>query len=304
MRDSVIQIFAHSKKHFSILIGGNQLKSQQSLTTLNRPLPTKMNNCRKVLLLFFTSLVQSSALVALPNRFDFSGIICDMDGVLWRGSEKIPESIEALNLLKATGKEIVFVTNSSGKLRSEYAQKLRGLGYPAMPSNVITASSVTATFLRDSIIGVRKPKHPPKVFMVGNAALREELESCGFEVLFVSDSDVAALEEDEFAEISDQLDSRVKAVVVGMDNAFSYRKLAIASLYLQNGCAFVATNPDSADRIPGGFWPEVGPLAAAIESASGVKPTMCGKPSEIMVRHVMNHLGCDKSRVFDGRRST
>jgi phosphoglycolate/pyridoxal phosphate phosphatase family enzyme len=224
-----------------------------------------------------------------------------MDGVLWLGAEKITKSIDALNLLRSSGRQIVFVTNSSGKLRSEYAKKLRSLGYPASTSSVITASSVAAEHLKYTFIG--DDEHDPllsthKVFMIGNDALQKELENVGFEVLSVSESASPVLEEHEFTSAARNLDPDVKAVVVGMDTSFSYRKMAIASLYLQNGRKFIATNPDSADRVPGGFYPEVGSLVAAIEMASGVKPTVCGKPSDIMVKHVLGQLGCDQHKIL------
>ena len=41
------------------------------------------------------------------------------------------------------------------------------------------------------------------------------------------------------------------AVVLGWDSQFSYRKICMASMYLQNGAQFVVTNPDSADRMAG-----------------------------------------------------
>lgn len=68
--------------------------------------------------------------------------------------------------------------------------------------------------------------------------------SClGFEVLSIADSDPVNIGESEFLSIQNSLDAEVKAVVVGIDYSFSYRKLAIAGLYLQRGGMYVATNP-------------------------------------------------------------
>ena len=64
----------------------------------------------------------------------------------------------------------------------------------------------------------------------------------------------------------------------GIDWHFSYRKLCIASRYIQAGAQFIATNPDrnSGDTV---ITPGSGCQAKAIEVATGVKPIFMGKPS-------------------------
>ena len=40
------------------------------------------------------------------------------------------------------------------------------------------------------------------------------------------------------------LDKSVKAVIAGFDSNFTYKKLCQASLYVQGGCRFIASNKD------------------------------------------------------------
>lgn len=49
------------------------------------------------------------------------------------------------------------------------------------------------------------------------------------------------------------IDEDVGAVIVGQDMAFTYAKLAYASLAIQQGAKFVATNPDAADAVGPGL---------------------------------------------------
>lgn len=49
------------------------------------------------------------------------------------------------------------------------------------------------------------------------------------------------------------IDEDVGAVIVGQDVAFTYAKLAYASLAIQQGAKFVATNPDAADAVGPGL---------------------------------------------------
>lgn len=240
---------------------------------------------------------------SLPPTNSYDGIVCDMDGVLWRGQEEISRSIDALNVLKHRGKSIVFVTNSSSKTRIAIARRLSSLGYDAKTSDIITAGSVTADFLYDELVAnlilpTAEKKSKAKVFMIGNSALKDELESRNFEVLYVPDNSSVSLDEEELVHCQKSLVDDVKAVVVGVDLSFTYRKLSIGGLYLQGGSRkFVTTNPDNCNRVSNGaMHPEAGSLAAALQSLSGIKPTVCGKPSRIIVEHVLKQLQSSNPR--------
>jgi|Transcript_26558 phosphoglycolate/pyridoxal phosphate phosphatase family enzyme len=242
-----------------------------------------------------TPSIQSS----LPGDNSYDGIICDMDGVLWLGNEEIHNSIAALNALRNGGKSICFVTNNSAKTKVDIQNKLKALGYEATLTDIITSSSVTAEYVRDQLKSKMIASSKTKVFMIGNPALEYELERVGFEVLKISEHENPEIEEDEFSEISQDVSKDVKAVVVGIDYAFNYRKLAIGSMYLGHDSLFAATNPDAANKVASGsLLPEPGALIAALETVSGRKVTVCGKPSDIVVQYVLAHLNCDVSRVM------
>ena len=49
-------------------------------------------------------------------------------GVIWKGDELIDGVPQTLEMLRAKGKKLVFVTNNSLKSRSQYAEKFRSLG--------------------------------------------------------------------------------------------------------------------------------------------------------------------------------
>lgn len=57
------------------------------------------------------------------------------------------------------------------------------------------------------------------------------------------------------------LDPEVKAVVVGLDTAFTYANLCIASLYIHcGGAKFIATNDDAYDMVNGRKMPGAGAM--------------------------------------------
>lgn len=62
----------------------------------------------------------------------FDSVMCDCDGVLYRGSSALPGSPELIRTLKEDyGKKIIYVTNNSAKAREDYVDKFTQMGYPA-----------------------------------------------------------------------------------------------------------------------------------------------------------------------------
>jgi len=121
----------------------------------------------------------------------------------------------------------------------------------------------------------------------------EELRMRGLEIL--QEDGCLGMDDDQFE--AAKLEDDVDAVVLGWDSQFSYRKLCMASMYLQNGAQFVVTNPDSADRMAGDrMQPGTGCSAAAIAFSVGLKPdqiTVCGKPNQGFLDQLLNKYGFD-----------
>ncbi len=66
--------------------------------------------------------------------------------------------------------------------------------------------------------------------------------------------------------------------VVGIDIQLSYAKLAYASVLLQSGRPFIASNADAYDSLPDGIFPGNGAIVEALTVASGKSPLIIGKP--------------------------
>ena len=54
--------------------------------------------------------------------------VFDCDGVIWKGDKLIDGVPETLDMLKAMGKRMFFVTNNSTKSRKGYLKKFQSLG--------------------------------------------------------------------------------------------------------------------------------------------------------------------------------
>ena len=70
--------------------------------------------------------------------------IFDCDGVIWKGDSLIDGVPATLEMLRAAGKKIFFVTNNSTKSRKGYLAKFVGLGLDTVEAEEIFSSSFAA----------------------------------------------------------------------------------------------------------------------------------------------------------------
>ena len=57
------------------------------------------------------------------------------------------------------------------------------------------------------------------------------------------------------------------------------------------GAAFMATNADPALPVEDGLWPGAGSIVAAVATATGVTPTVIGKPEPTLLHVALDRLG-------------
>jgi HAD superfamily hydrolase (TIGR01457 family) len=199
----------------------------------------------------------------IVERYD--AFLFDLDGVLYRGASPVPHAADSLARLRTLGKGLAFVTNNSGRAPARVAERLRDVGVVASPGEVETSALTTASILADRGVG--------RVFVVGEAGLIGALTDAGVEV-----------EQGE--------PEAVDAVVVGWDRGADYAKLRTASVLVQRGAALIATNPDpSFPAADGTAWPGAGALLAAIETTTGVRGEVIGKPFPPVLQAALERAG-------------
>ena len=199
------------------------------------------------------------------------GVISDLDGVLYRGSHAIPDSVQAFRTWHARGVPYAFVTNNATKSAVQFAAKLDAMGVPVVAAQVFNAISATAGLMRR-----RWPKGT-RVFAIGETPLMEELEASGFTLA----------------------GDNAEVVVLGFDYALTYDKLRTAVRAALNGAAVVVTNPDTLTPADTGFEPCVGAIAAAVTAAvPSVVPIVVGKPQPYMVEEALAYIGTAKSETI------
>jgi 4-nitrophenyl phosphatase len=95
------------------------------------------------------------------------------------------------------------------------------------------------------------------------------------------------------------------AVVVGFHREFNYQVLTDALTAVRSGAVLIGSNDDPTYPTPNGPIPGGGSILAAIEKASGVTPTVTGKPYEPMALLVRDMCGdvLPEEMVMIGDRS-
>jgi len=199
----------------------------------------------------------------LVDRYD--AVLFDLDGVLYRGGRPVEHAADAVARLRDLGKRVAFVTNNSSRPADAVAERLAAVGVTASTDEVVTSALATADLLAARGVG--------QAFVVGGDGLRTALRDVGIEVV---DASVG----------------RPETVVVGFDPEVTYDGLRDASVRVARGAAFIGSNPDASfPAADGENWPGAGALIAAIETTTGVRAEIVGKPHAPLLRAALERAG-------------
>ena len=77
------------------------------------------------------------------------GLILDMDGVLWRGSEAIGNLPAIFTRFHDRGWRIIMATNNATRTISQYVDRLGAFGVVVEPWQIVNSAIAAAAFLRE-----------------------------------------------------------------------------------------------------------------------------------------------------------
>lgn len=187
--------------------------------------------------------------VPLPAPEQVAGLVCDLDGVVYRGPAAVPHAVESLRSLAVP---IIYATNNAARTPGVVAEHLRALGLDVDDEQIVTSAQAGAAALATRTPGAR-------VLAVGGEGVAAALEEAG-------------LEPSRSAE-------GVAGVMQGYGPNVSMSDLAEAAYAVRDGAWWVATNTDLTIPSDRGIAPGNGTLVAAVQQAAGRGPDrVCGKP--------------------------
>ena len=208
----------------------------------------------------------------------FDSLWLDLDGVVYRGNQAVPEAIASISRAQITHK-IGYITNNSSRTPAAIAEQLRGYGLELSESQIVGSARAGAQMLLERI------PHGSKVLVVGGEGLRFECQEVGFEVV-------------------DSASENPAAVIQGFSPDVSWRELAQASFAVQAGAIWIATNQDWTIPLEAGIAPGNGTLVGAVHTAVGMLPDFAGKPFQPIFRQAFEQLGVKAPLMIGDRLDT
>ena len=205
----------------------------------------------------------------------YSAVVCDLDGVVYRGPTAVPGAVEALRALDVP---VLYATNNASRPPEEVADHLRDLGLPCTPDAVATSSQAGAWLLSERVpVG-------SAVLAVGGGGVALALAEVGLRPVLPDDAATAG---------------PVAAVLQGYGPQVRAVDLAEAAYAVQGGALWVATNTDTTLPTDRGVAPGNGSLVGAVANAVGRGPdVVAGKPRPPLYLLCAERLGVEPNSVL------
>ena len=205
----------------------------------------------------------------LVDRYD--AIVCDLDGVVYRGDPAVPYAVESLS---AAGIPIQYATNNASRPPADVGAHLRRLGLSWAAADGAPSSQAAAGLLTQHVaVGA-------SVLAVGGRGVAEALRERGYVPV------TTAAEEPV-------------AVVQGYGADVTADDLAQAAYAVQRGALWLATNTDHTLPTAQGYAPGNGALVLAVGAAVGRGPDLvAGTPDEPLYLMCAERLGVAPERVL------
>jgi HAD superfamily hydrolase (TIGR01450 family) len=212
-----------------------------------------------------------------PLLARYDQVILDLDGCVWVGEEPVQGSPEAIAALRAAGKGVVFATNNSWHPGEDHVARLWRMGVQASMGDVVTVGGAMQHLLAETRSG-------RTAYVIGRDGLRKHVSEAGLKLM--NDTDLA---------------SRAEVVVTGGTDQLHYDDLRTATLAVFRGADFLATSRDPTLPTPEGPWPGTGAILAAVETASGRRAQIVGKPEPQLFFTALDRLGEGRTLVIGDR---
>ena len=205
-------------------------------------------------------------------------LIIDMDGVLWHGTHPIPGLTDFFQTLNDLQIRFILATNNASLTPEQYVTKLAQMGVTVARNQILTSGIATALYLSEQV----NPAET-RVFVIGVDGATQPLIDRGFTLTGLY----------EVKKNNDSVEKGADIVVCGKDETLTWDKLATATLNIRAGAKFIGTNADTTLPTEHGITHGNGAILAALEVATGVAPTIIGKPEPIIYQQALALLGVE-----------
>jgi len=189
------------------------------------------------------------------------GFLIDLDGVMYTGNMAIRGADRAIRFLEEHGYSYRFVSNTTRKCRQTIAKNLSQMGLPIPESLIFTPAIAAATYLKNT------GRHNFRLLVTGDV-------------------------ERDFPKNPIPPTKGTGLIIVGdAGDVFTYANLNTAFRDLLDGADLIALERDRYWMAPDGLKLSAGPFVTALESATGKKAILMGKPSRAFFDLALTDMG-------------
>lgn len=187
------------------------------------------------------------------------GVLLDLSGVLYVGSETVPGAHEALQRLTESGLPVRYITNTTRKTSATILRQLAAMRFEVTPAELFTAPLAAKDYLR---------RHRLVPYLLIHPNLKPE-----------------------FADLDQR--ATVNAVLVGdAGDGFTYAGMNEAFRLIREGAVLLALGTNRYFRDGDQFSLDAGPFVRALEYATEQQAVVIGKPAVDFYLSAVNSLGC------------
>lgn len=191
------------------------------------------------------------------------GVLLDLDGTLYVGGEAVDGAREAVASLRASGRAVRYVTNTTRKPRAWVCGRLRSMGFQVVETEIFTPARAAV-----ARIG------PGTCFALVDDSLMGDLAGVAM------------------------TDDHPDYVLVGdLGEEFGYGRLNQAFRHLMEGARLLALQKNRYWQTGTGLALDAGPFVAALEFASGKTASVVGKPERDFFRLALEDMGLEAGQV-------
>lgn len=194
-----------------------------------------------------------------PN---YTHLIIDLDGTLYRGDEPLPGAVAAVARLRRVHR-VLFLSNNCNQSAEHLAKRLCQLGFEAAPHEVVTSVTLMVRAVDQLGPGLG-------VLPLSSGDLVPSLQAAGHRIACAE---------------------RAQVVVVGVDFELSYDRMTNVLRALLRGAILIAGNEDGTYPAKTGTFPAAGAFVGAVRGMGFVPLRICGKPDLWAMREALTLSG-------------
>lgn len=214
-----------------------------------------------------------NSFIDITHKYEY--FIFDCDGVIWRESNILQSTVDAIKKLQSEDKKIFFLSNTNKSSRYDMQEKFKQkCGLEINFKNIYTSSYLTSKYISENYPSIKN------LYLIGSAGLERELEEKGITIYGGSTNKNIKYIENFTSDILEELevDQNIHACLCGYDDKFNYFKICYAAHVIHKTGLFFGTNYDRFTRSKNKIAPGSYTFISALEACSEKKAEIVTKP--------------------------